>query len=191
MKRTVFTFSVVICLAVLSSRAPASDDPTPLLHGLVQQYFAYVRQSDFDSAASLFHYDRERTPKERSGGAQAVARMLQILTQEFGELSDQQIVNNPYITYEVTVGGAGSGYWEQHPVFLQRRYQVTFTREGSGYVKIMVCHISGVWEIRSVSYGLPAQRSDAEERIADILITIMKEMEPFRKDAEPAKDQSV
>lgn len=65
---------------------------------------------------------------------------------------------------------------------------MTFSKEGAGCIVIEFCDISGNWEIRSVLFGLPAERPEAMKRISEIVETIMNEMEPFIDEDENAKE---
>ena len=184
MKSLVLLASVTICLVVLRPFSYADDNPHSVLDKLVQEYFAQVSQSSFAGAAALFHYPKQYSPGERSKDTQAVTQLLKVMPQEFGVPANRKVLEKPYMIYNVSAGGGDLGYWQHHPFSLQKQYEVIFSREAAGYVTMQFCNVTGVWEIRSVSYGLPAQRADAKARITDIQNKLLQEMAPFMKESE-------
>src|SRR5262245_28850083 len=178
MKALVLLASVTIDLVMLRSFSYADDNPNPVLDKLAQQYFAQVSQSNFAGAATLFHYPKHYTPGERAKDTQALTQLLKVMTREFGVPANRQVSLKPDIIYNVSASVGDISYWQQHPSSLQTQYEVTFSREATGYVTLQFCNVTGVWEIRSVSYGLSAQRRDAKARITDIQNQLMQEMAP-------------
>ncbi len=168
MKSWLLLVGVMLGFVSLPPAVIADDPPDAVLAKLAQQYFARVNKGNFAEAAALFHYPKPYTPTERSNDERSVTQLLTILTREFGGPSHPRVPQQPFLIYNVGGGSGDLPYWQQHPTLLQKQYEVTFTREASGYVIIQFCHIMGVWEIRGVQYGLSVQRPEAKTRIADI-----------------------
>ncbi len=176
MKSWVLLVGIMLGFVSLPPTTIAGDTPEAVLAKLAQQYFARVNKGNFAEAATLFHYPKQYTLAEQSKEGRSVTQLLTILTREFGSPSHPRVPQQPFMIYNVGGGSGDIPYWQQHPTSLQKQYEVTFTREATGYVIIQFCKIAGVWEIRGVQYGLSVQRPEAKTRIADIQNMLMREM---------------
>jgi hypothetical protein len=188
-KHILFIVSLLCCLLPLKSIA--KNDTLEKTDFLAQRFFISMAKSAFEDTAAQFHYPLHYTPSERSKDITAVSHMLKVMQKEFGLLLTHKLLEKEYRYYAVTASGGDVPYWQQHPYFLERVYQVTFSKDGSGYVIIRFCKITEVWEIQSVGYGLPAERAGAKKRITDILKTLSVEMKPFMEEREEQKNKVI
>lgn len=147
-----------------------------------------ITDSAFDEAAKLFHYPANMSPAERDNESKAISHMLKVLRREFGKPTSITPLQKQYAFYSVSAGSGDIPYWQQHPDVLQKNYDVTFSKEGSGYIVVQLCNISGEWEIRSVSFAFPVERADAMRRITEISNIIMNEMKPFMNEYKNTKE---
>ncbi len=186
-KKALLTAVLMAALIGFGISTSAQETTNLDLQALSSKFFDHIAKSEFDSASKLFHYPPSYTPAERSHDIDAVAHMLKIFTNEFGTPASQRLSESAAMFYHVTAQSAHAEYWQKHPYSIQVDYEVDFSREGKGYIFVQFCNISGKWEIRSIAYGLPAERIDAKERVQQIINKVLREMQPFMQ--EPGEDK--
>jgi hypothetical protein len=172
--------AVLVAVFIGFAISTSAQETTNLdLQALSSKFFDHMAKSEFDSASKLFHYPPGYTPAERLYDIDVVANMLNIFTNEFGTPSSQRLSEAAAMFYHVTAQSAHAEYWLKNPDSIQVDYEVDFSRESKGYVFVQFCNISDKWEIRSVAYGLPAERIDAKERVQEIIDKVLREMQPL------------
>ena len=186
-KKALLTAVLVAALIGFAISASAQETTNLDLQALSSKFFDHIAKSEFDSASKLFHYPPSYTPSELSHDIEVVAHMLNIFTNEFGTPSSQRLSESAAMFYHVTAQSAHAEYWLKNPDSIQVDYEVDFSREGKGYIFIQFCNILDKWEIRSIAYGLPAERIDAKERVQEIIDKVMRDMQPVMQ--EPGEDK--
>lgn len=158
---------VLACSATaFSQSAPGGDSPEQL----AAEFF---RCRDAECAVRLFHFPTEYSAEDLRKDSGGVRAVLELFERELGRPAEANPVEDPEPFIEVGIGGADAAYWEKHPDTSMVRYAVKFEKEGAGIIAIEACHIGPKWQIRSVHYGLPANRVDAKPRIDAIYTKMM------------------
>lgn len=192
MKKTALLAAALVASLIAFGASTSAQETTELeLEVLASKFFARMAKSEFDSASKFFHYPQNYSPAERSHDIDAVGHMLKIFTNEFGIPTSQRLSGSPGLFYHVTAQSGHVEYWQKHPYSIQVPYEVDFTREGKGYIVMQFCNISDKWEIRSVAYGLPAERPDAKDRVQQIINRVMQQMQPFMEKPGEDKPRSI
>jgi hypothetical protein len=166
----------------------ADNNASNEINIITARLFERINDSRFDDAAKLFHCPTNMSRSECGNERKALSHMLSVMQREFGKLDNIMPLQKRYTFYSVSAGSGDMSYWQLHPDVLQKNYEVKFNKEGEGYVVIQSCNISGRWEIRSVSFALPAERPDAMARIREILKITMNEMKPFMNEGKDIKE---
>ena len=190
-KKALLTAVLVTALIGFAISTSAQGTTNLDTQALSSKFFDHVAKSEFDSASKLFHYPPGYTQTERSHDIDVVARILNIFTNEFGTPSSQRLSESAAMFYHVTAQSAHAEYWLKNPDSIQVDYEVDFSREGKGYIFVQFCNISDKWEIRSVAYGLPAERLDAKERVQGIINKVLREMQPLMQEPGEGKPRSI
>jgi hypothetical protein len=190
-KKVLLTAVLVAVLIGFAISTSAQETNSLELQALSSKFFDHMAKSEFDSASKLFHFPPGYTAAERLYDIDVVANMLNIFTNEFGTPSSQRLSKSAAMFYHVTAQSAHAEYWLKHPYSIQVDYEVVFSREGKGYIFVQFCNISDKWEIRSVAYGLPAERIDAKERVQEIIDRVMREMQPLIQEPSEDKPRSI
>ena len=172
LKKIILNF-VVILLAIFfqsCSKQPSEAE----LQQLALQYFEYLSDEDFESAAVLFHYPSKYTQEELAKDKISISQVLNLFNNEFGEILDKKCVDSVDNYLFVVVFGGDIPYWEKHSQSFAVFYDVEFAREGNGHIILHFCNINSKWEIQKVLYCLPKSRPDSLSRINEIGGKIMK-----------------
>jgi len=166
----------ILCIIFIlaSSNAVAQED---YLNKQVKLFVNYYNKQDFFSMTNLFHYPQKYTEKELKKDKDGVSKTLKLYFDEFGSILSIEKVNNPPLSYYVSIGGGDIPYWQKYPEVYNTIYAVMFSREGRGYLDFYFCNILGKWKIRHVSYGLPADSPQSQSRIGDIFQKLNNLME--------------
>ena len=172
MKNVLSLSGLVLILLLANGVAHPQQTSQDILINKASQYFKYVKNRDFYNAATLFHFPKHYSQKERKDDVHAVSKTLELFADKFGNILVANLNQTPNPFYHVMTGGGDLRYWQKHPSSIKVIYEVTFEKESKGYVGLSFCNIDGNWEIRQVAYGIPAARSDARARIT----IIQKEM---------------
>jgi hypothetical protein len=175
MRTPVIHISQMLCIIFLlaTSSALAQED---YLGKEVTLFVNYYNKKDFSNLTNLFHFPQKYTEKELRKDKNGVSKVLKILFDEFGNIASIEKVNNPPLFYYVLIGGGDIPYWQRYPEVYNSTYKVMFSGEGQGYLGFGFCNILKKWEIRQVSYGLPADSPQSRARIGDILQKVNKLM---------------
>ncbi len=181
MKKSILILTCCILLSFLSTRASGQESVGAQLQSLSLEFLKHMSSSEYSDASGLFHYPRENTSEKRSEHILGVSKLLKIFTDEFGIPSNYKINETPAPYYNVTVSGGDMSYWQKYPSYMQIPLEVVFSKENDGYIIILFSNISNKWEIRAVTYGLPAQRPGAKERIVEIMTKMLITLQPKRQ----------
>jgi hypothetical protein len=115
--------------------------------------------------------------KELSAGVEAAMR-------ELGTLSDARIIHK-WAFYELQITGADPQYWLALPnmgIATQVTYAVNFSKIGPGILSLSFTHLSGKWELRSISLGVEPWVPDARDKAARIGRALFRAMAPETSD---------
>lgn len=148
------------------------------IQGKANDFINNYNNQDFRGVTKLFHFPRDYTANELKEDKDAISKVLKLYYEEFGKITNIKKNENPSNYYNVSIGSGNIPYWQKYPETVNLSYKVKFSREGLGYIDVVFCHISEKWEIRKVSYGLPADRPKSQERIVSISQKIMKLLRP-------------
>jgi hypothetical protein len=173
MRTSLCQISQILCIISLlsTSNAIAQEE---YLNKKATLFVNYYNKKDFSSMTDLFHFPQEYTEKELREDRNAINKTLKIYFDEFEKIKGIEKVNNPPLYYSVLIGGGNIPYWQRYPEVYNSTYKVMFSREGQGYLAFGFCNILKKWEIRQVSYGLPAESPQSRARIGDILQKCMR-----------------
>lgn len=138
------------------------------LNEIATFFVSHYNKKDFLSLTDLFHFPKEYTEKQLKEDKNAINKTLKMYFDEFGKITGIEKISNPPLFYFVTIGGGNIPYWQRYPEVYNIIYKVKFSSEGQGYLVFGFCNILRKWEIRQVSYGLPADSPQSQTRIVNI-----------------------
>jgi len=148
---------------------------------LSSNYFSLFNQNKYEKAVGLFHYPVSFTSQKLKTEKYAISKVLQYLSEEFGEIKNEQLVESRK-DYQLvaSIQSADDRYWFIHPYAPEILYKVGFGNGEEGIFLVNFCDINGSWEIRSIAYFLPASNPKAQEYAFDF----RKEMRKLIKQIE-------
>jgi hypothetical protein len=163
---------VLVVIAILSlsiqPRCAECKDNANDLKRIERDYFKLISTKSFISAAELFHYPAHYSQQERLKDLKIVSRMLYIISEEFGKITEKSKLEIIADYHDVFISGGDIPYWRNHADLSNIKYRVRFSKEGEGYIIIFFCKIDKELEIAKVAYGLPAANPDSKIRILEI-----------------------
>ncbi len=138
------------------------------INRLILDFFLYISQENYTSAAELFHYPPEYSPKQRQHDLEGVALLLNAFTGSFGQIKRRSINTKEAEIFGLQVGGGNLQYWQKHRETLSLVYQVDFSNYGNGFITFTICNLHQKYEIREVNYGLSASQDSSTLLFKDV-----------------------
>lgn len=173
-------FSLCLALLVISSLSCTKRPSGKHFQRLASQYFEYLSNEDFDSAAVLFHYPSDYTQEKLTNDKNSLSKMLNLLNNEFGKVLNTKRIDSLDNYSFVVVSRGDIPYWNKHPQSFAVFYDVEFGHEGHGHMIFYFCNINRKWEIRKVAYCLPKSRADTLSRIREIGGKMLELLVPYQ-----------
>jgi len=125
-------------------------------------------------------WDAARSADDRKQLAVGVGAVMK----DLGTLSDARVIHN-YAWYELQITGADPQYWQALPnlgIATRVTYDVNFSNLGPGMLSFTFTHLSGKWELRSISFGVAHSVPDARAKSGRIGRALFKSMAPGMSD---------
>jgi hypothetical protein len=121
-------------------------------------------------------WDADRIAVDHRDISTSVAAVMK----ELGTLSDARPIHS-WSMYELQITGATVQYWQALPnlgIATRVTYAVTFSNIGPGILSFSFTHLSGNWELRSISFGVEPSVPDARQKAVRIGRTLLKSQAP-------------
>lgn len=140
--------------------------------GRADLFLDLLRGGKFPAAAATFHYPPTYTSDELAADQAGVAKFLEDLFREVGELKAVKRISAPSEPIiHLSIGGGDGPYWASHPELSDTtvvNYEAKVTREGVVFLAIMFVRPRATWEIRAFEFGIPLSRPGSKDRIAEL-----------------------
>jgi len=169
MKESSVLLIITLILISFTPNSVTGQVPVSSLNQIGSKYFELIKIRNFDSASQLFHYPKHYSKQERLNDLNFVSRMLNLVTEELGEITAKSKLQTSAAYIDLVISGGDIPYWKKHPYSVRLEYDTRFKRDGNGYVIIFFCNIDNKWEISKVAYGLPASHPNSKNRILEIV----------------------
>ncbi len=149
---------IILSLVLLgfTQNLPAEITKSGEINHLISDFFLFISQTNYTSAAELFHYPPEYSPEQRQRDLKGVALLLEAFTGSFGQISRTSISTKEAEIFYLQVGGGDLQYWQKNRETLSHVFQVDFSNYGNGFITFTICNLNQKYEIREVKYGLSA-----------------------------------
>jgi hypothetical protein len=147
---------ILICLFIATSATIAKSSDHSEINNVAKRFFYLISQEDYMGASKLFHYPPNYTQEEIKKDIEAVSKFLEAMGTSFGKLSGPVPYTGSNRIMSLQIGGGDIPYWKDHPDYLSKLYEVSFSKYGTGYVTLSLCNLTNNWEIREAKYGLDA-----------------------------------
>jgi hypothetical protein len=121
-------------------------------------------------------WDEKRIADDRTQLSKGIAALMN----ETGTISATRLVHGAGF-FEVQITGADVPYWEALPnrgIAARVTYTAKFAKAGPGIVSFTFTHLSGRWELRSISFGVEPSAPNARETVTRLASVFLKAMIP-------------
>jgi hypothetical protein len=129
-------------------------------------------------ACSRIYEPSDWVPNRIAEDHKQLSDIVEAVMKEVGTISSARIMHT-WLIYELQLTGADARYWQALPdlgIATRVTYAVNFSKIGPGILSFTFTHLSGKWELRSISFGVetsvPNARDTALRLGRVILVTV-------------------
>ena len=129
-------------------------------------------------ACSRIYEPSDSAPNRIAEDRKELSDLVEAVMKEVGTISGARIIHK-WAIYELQIAGADVPYWQALPnlgIDTRVAYAVNFSKIGPGILLFTFTHLSGTWELRSISFGVETSVPNAREtalRIGRVLLMAM------------------
>ena len=175
MSRILLSLSLLFVLTLNApARAETDPDTRATVLALANRCLSLLQNQQYQELSGLFRYPDYYSVKERDTDQGNVADNLKDMVREFGALDNVALFDGYALIRDLGTGGGDQGYWIRHPRAFNVRFEAHFSGAGDGFVKVQLVADGGPLEVRSISFGLAADRPDAETRMSAIKRNLLR-----------------
>lgn len=175
-------FIYIMSLFAIVGTFSCSKQPSDVvLEQVARSYFNHIDNSDFEAAATLFHYPENYTQQELLDDKNSIAKALGVVNKEFGNILNKKKIDSLDNYLYIIISGGNTPYWDKHSYSIPLIYEVIFDNEGQGNVILFLCKINKKWEIQKLEYCLPTIRPDSKMRINEIIQKMIQTVSPAQQ----------
>lgn len=123
-----------------------------------------------------YGWEKKRIADDRQGLSVGVAALLK----EVGTISAARLVHDASF-FELQIAGADVPYWDALPnrgIAARVTYTANFSKRGPGILSFTFTHVSGKWELRSISFGFQPSVPNGRETALRVARVFFKTMIP-------------
>lgn len=135
-----------------------------------------LEHGDMGEAAAAYHYPADFSLEELGREKRDIATILGILSARLGAVTEYMEGESNPETLFFALQTASQQYWEKHPYFMARVYDVEFANQGKGFVSFHFSIVNDRMALSHVFYGLPADDPDAETMFKSLNDDLMQQM---------------
>lgn len=163
---------------------------------LASRAMSALREGDWDEVSRLFHIPGNLSISEEEAERTDVARLVRILSRQFGKIQSTTHVAQTPEVHELGVMAGDATHWNamfREGIHAQHDYRVNFSLLGEGYVRLVLFQSPDEFRLRNIQFALTTDVPKNKATMEDIALTILLEMEDFDDDATrgSASDQPV
>jgi hypothetical protein len=173
--RIILSLSLLFILAVNAPvRAATDPDNREAVIALANRCLNLIENHQYVELAGLFRYPDYYSAKEREADRDNVAGNLKDMVGEFGAVDTISLFDGYAVIRDLGTGGGDRGYWQRHRQAYNVRFEAHFAGVGDGFVKVQLVADGGPLDVRSISFGLAADRPDVDTRMAAIKHNLLR-----------------
>jgi len=124
---------------------------------------------NFVSAATFFHLDPRMTTAEKQLERENIAATLSRIYSELGRPDFVEPLSESRKANYFVLHGMTIEYWKQFSRFQPVSYRVNYCTIGEGYLTLAIVVYDRRLQLREISFGLPVERADSEEKLQSLL----------------------
>jgi hypothetical protein len=194
----------LLALAILVACSSGEERSTSNVSAveLANRTVELLIERDLDAVTRLYHYPESFSSNELREDQRGIARSLEILSNEFGDIRSATIVKDPTVVYLAGAFSASPEYWGSKPdggIDRDIAFNVEFSTEPRGIVDIKLFN-DGQWKLQTVSFGVEADVSNGLERVTEVTVSMAEEISETNNEGlirevmkalEPPKDDTI
>ncbi|MDD3626367.1 MAG: hypothetical protein PHV06_03530 [bacterium] len=143
------------------------------LNSLFKNFIERYNFRDFDECIKMYHFNPNYSPDEKEKEIEDIKKSFSVLWDEFGTISNFSLLLIPQNYFSLAITSNSQEYWQSLKYPEKRQYyEVTFSKEGKGYMEILTVQNENKLEIKYISFGIAADKDGAQTRIMDINIKL-------------------
>ena len=169
--------ATLLFVAPSACRAPEKPREVQLI---ASSTLADLTTGDATQACSRLYEPPDWTPERIAEDHRQLSAGVTAAMKELGTLSDARIIHK-WLFYELQITGADPQYWLALPnmgIATQVTYAVNFSKIGPGILSFSFTHLSGKWELRSISFGVEPSVPNAREKTVRIGRALFRALAP-------------
>ena len=175
MSRIILSFSLLFFLTLTAPVRAANDpDTREAVLAVANRCLSLIENHQYGELAGLFRYPDYYSAKERDADLDNVADNLKDMVREFGAVDNVSLFDGYAVIRDLGTGGGDRGYWIRHRHAYNVRFEAHFAGAGDGFVKVQVVADGGPLDVRSISFGMAADRPDVDTRMAAIKRNLLR-----------------
>jgi len=189
--RIILSLSLLFILVLTAPvRAATDPDPREAVIALANRCVSLIENHQYGELAALFRYPDYYSVKELDSDRDNVANNLKDMVREFGAVDNVSLFDGYAVIRDLGTGGGDRGYWLRHRHAYNVRFEAHFAGAGDGFVKVQLVADGGPLDVRSISFGLAADRPDVDTRMASIKRNLLRARAARNKTADATGEGS-
>jgi len=128
-----------------------------------------LESENFVAAATFFHLDPQMTVAENQLEREDIAASLTRIYSQFGQPEFIEPLGESRKANYFVLQGMTVEYWKQFSRFQSVSYRVNYARVGEGYLTLVIVVYDHRLQLRELSFGLPVERADSEEKMQSLI----------------------